>query len=62
MHVTATNVMRTRFEIEQDIEFLKDNLDGKKTYWYKEEVQRDCRTLERLKQELKELDEKEVTG
>lgn len=41
--------------LQVKIESLEDDLNGGKTYWYKEEVQRDHSRLEKLKEELENL-------
>jgi len=45
----------TKFELKQEKERLEADLNGRKTYWYKEEVQRDHKELNKINKELKEL-------
>lgn len=45
--------------LKQEIECLRANLDGRKTYWYVEEVQRDQRRYDELTNKLKQIERDE---
>ena len=43
-------------ELRQEKQRLENDLNGGKTYWYKEEVQRDQRALDKVNKQLTELE------